>query len=156
MTILKDIDQKICAVLQDDARLSLSEVADRVGASVPTVSDRVRKLEEAGTIRGYCTLLDPLHCGNDVAAFIFVDIDSSAAYDSFRRNCRLRKEILECHAITGTSSHVVKVRVRNTTALEALLASIQQWKGVQRTHTSIVLSTHKETLSHPIHSPILP
>lgn len=143
---MKDLDRKICQLLQDNARLSLSEIADIVGTSVPTVSDHVRKLEASGIITGYHAVLDAKACGYDVTAFIFVDMENSMAYDAFRKQCRARPEILEVHAITGTASHVLKVRVPTTDALELLLSAIQRWKGVTRTHTNVVLSTHKEHL----------
>lgn len=143
---MKDLDRKICQLLQDNARLSLSEIAEIVGASVPTVSDHVRKLEADRTILGYHTVLDAKTFGYDVTAFIFVDVENSMAYDAFRKQCRQRTEILEVHAITGTASHVLKVRVPTTDALEHLLSTIQRWKGVTRTHTNVVLSTHKEQL----------
>lgn len=143
---MKDLNRQICILLQENARLSLSDIAERIGSSVPTVSDHVRRMEEEGVIRGYYAQLDPTACGMDVTAFIFVDIDSSTHYDSFRRSCRMRKEILECHAVTGTASHMLKIRVKNTAALEQLLAAVQQWKGVSRTQTNVVLSSHKETL----------
>ena len=54
-------------------------------------------------------------------------------------------EVLECHSITGQGSHVLKIRTDSTSTLEALLAEIQSWPGVQWTTTSIVLSTIKET-----------
>ncbi|MBU3698406.1 MAG: Lrp/AsnC family transcriptional regulator [Candidatus Kapabacteria bacterium] len=144
---MKELDRNICTLLQDNARLSLSEIAEQVGASVPTVSEHVRKLELEGTIREYTALLRASDFGYDVTAFIFVDMDSSANYDGFRRQCRARKEIQECHAITGASSHLLKVRVSNTTALEQLLSVVQQWKGVAKTTTNVVLSTHKESPS---------
>jgi Lrp/AsnC family leucine-responsive transcriptional regulator len=144
---VKELDRQICSLLQGNARLSLSEIAEQVGASVPTVSDRVRRLEADGIIREYTTLLRAVDFGFDVTAFIFVDMDSSTNYDGFRRQCRVRKEIQECHAVTGTASHVLKVRVRTTGELEQLLSAIQQWKGVSRTQTNVVLSTHKETPS---------
>jgi Lrp/AsnC family leucine-responsive transcriptional regulator len=144
---VKELDRQICSLLQENARLSLSEIAEQVGASVPTVSDRVRRLEADGIIREYTTLLRAVDFGFDVTAFIFVDMDSSTNYDGFRRQCRVRKEIQECHAVTGTASHVLKVRVRTTGELEQLLSAIQQWKGVSRTQTNVVLSTHKETPS---------
>ncbi len=144
---MKELDRQICSLLQENARLSLSEIAEQVGASVPTVSDRVRRLEADGIIRDYTTLLRAVDFGYDVTAFIFVDMDSSTNYDGFRRQCRSRKEIQECHAVTGTASHLLKVRVRTTGELEQLLSAIQQWKGVSRTQTNVVLSTHKETPS---------
>jgi Lrp/AsnC family leucine-responsive transcriptional regulator len=149
---MKDLDRAICALLQENARLSLSEIADQIGSSVPTVSDHVKRLEADGIIRSYSTVIDPAAAGLDVAAFIFVSIDSSAQYDAFRRQCRARKEILECHAVTGTASHLIKVRVSNTAALEGLLSAIQQWKGVSATLTNVVLSTHKETTNRPFTS----
>lgn len=151
--MLKDRDRQICELLQSNARMSMSDIAESLGTSIPTVSDHIRKLEEAGVIRGYTAILDAAECGYDVTAFIFVDMDSSSHYDSFRRSCRQRKEILECHAVTGTASHLIKVRVKNTAALEHLLSAIQLWKGVTRTLTNVVLSTHKESLSLPLTSP---
>ena len=131
-------------MLQENARLSLSEVAERVGASVPTVSEHVKKLEADGVITGYFAAIDPRSVGFDVAAFIYVDIESSMHYDSFRKHCRQTPSILEVHAVTGTASHLIKVRVENTSALEQLLGTIQRWKGVTGTTTSVILSTHKE------------
>ena len=147
---MKDLDRQICSLLQDNARLSLSEIADQVGSSVPTVSEHVKKLEADGVIREYTTVLDAISFGLEVLAFIFVDLDSSVNYDNFRRQCRTRREILECHAVTGTASHLLKVRVRSTAALEQLLSALQQWKGVSKTSTNVVLSSHKETLSIPL------
>ena len=147
---MRELDKQICTVLQENARLSLSEVADIVGSSVPTVSEHVKKLESEGTIEGYHARIDPNEAGLDVAAFVFVDVDTSMNYDVFRKQCRQRREILEVHAITGTASHLMKVRVENTSALEQLLSAIQRWKGVTRTLTNVVLSTHKETATIPI------
>ena len=144
---MKELDRQICSLLQENARLSLSEIAEQVGSSVPTVSDRVRRLEADGTIREYTTLFRVVDFGYDVTAFIFVDMDSSTNYDGFRRQCRSRKEIQECHAVTGTASHLLKIRVKTTGELEQLLSAIQQWKGVSRTQTNVVLSTHKESPS---------
>ncbi len=148
--LVKELDKQICSLLQDNARMSMNEIAEAVGASVPTVSEHIKKLEADGIIREYTTLLDPAEFGFDVTAFIYVDLDSSSAYDGFRRQCRARKDILECHAITGTASHVLKVRCVNTSALEQLLSAIQQWKGVSKTLTNVVLSTHKEQTHIPI------
>jgi Lrp/AsnC family leucine-responsive transcriptional regulator len=147
---MKDLDRQICTLLQENARLSLSEIAEHVGSSVPTVSEHVKRLESDGVIREYTTVLDAVACGFDVSAFIFVDLDSSVHYDTFRRQCRTRREVQECHAITGTASHLLKVRVRNTASLEQLLSAIQQWKGVSKTLTNVVLSTHKETTTLPL------
>jgi len=144
---LKDTDKHICALLQTNARLALSSVAETVGLSVPAVSDHVRKLEEQGIILGYHAKLNPEPFGFDITAFIFVDVDSSLHYSSFIEICKTIPEVLECHATTGNSSHLLKIRTKNTRSLEKLLSVFQQIEGVQRTTTNLVLSTHIETFS---------
>ena len=56
------------------------------------------------------------------------------------------KEILECHSVTGRGSHILKIRVENSQAFEDLLYEIQNWPGVSRTQSNVVLSTYKETV----------
>src|SRR3712207_8039888 len=65
-------------------------------------------------------------------------------YTTLFRSVLAHAEVLECHSITGQGSHLLKVRTDSTSGLEALLAEIQSWPGVQWTNTSIVLSTVKE------------
>ncbi|MCS7170635.1 MAG: Lrp/AsnC family transcriptional regulator, partial [Candidatus Kapabacteria bacterium] len=144
---VKDVDRLICSLLQRNARLTLQELARQVKLSVPTVREHVRKLEEQGIIEGYFTKLNPKAFGYDIAAFVFVFVESSVHYPEFLARCKRRPEILECHAITGEASHLLKVRTHDTAALEQLLSDIQRWPGVRRTLTSLVLSTHVETLA---------
>jgi len=52
---------------------------------------------------------------------------------------------MECHSITGSGSHILKIRVKNSQALEDLLYKIQNWPGVSRTQSNVVLSSYKES-----------
>jgi Lrp/AsnC family leucine-responsive transcriptional regulator len=79
-----------------------------------------------------------------------VRIDGSQHYPLFVEHARAHPEILECHAITGARSHVLKVRTESTSTLERLLSDIQSWPGVTWTTTSVVLSVAKETLVVPL------
>lgn len=142
-------DRILCDALQKNGRIHFNELAALVGLSVPAVSERVRKLEERGVIRGYQANLNPEAFDIDILAFIFVTVDSSANYKAFIKKSRQHPEIMECHAMTGESSHMLKVRTRNTASLEKLLSDIQRWEGVRKTLTNLVLSTHVETLSLP-------
>ncbi|MBL7999013.1 MAG: Lrp/AsnC family transcriptional regulator [Candidatus Kapabacteria bacterium] len=144
---IKATDRSICKILETNARASLSEIAEKVGLSVPSVSEHIRKMEEQGIILGYAAKINHAALGLDIAAFVLVRLDSSANYAGFIANCKKSAEILECHAITGEASHLLKIRVENTAALEKLLSRIQQWKGVQRTMTNLVLSTHIESFA---------
>lgn len=146
----KDTDRHICSLIQSAARMPLSTIAEQIGLSNPSISEHLRKMEEAGTIEGYYTKLNPRSFGYDITAYVFVDIESSVYYQEFIRVCKTLAEILECHAITGNASHMLKIRTQNTGSLEALLSKLQQIPGVKRTITNLVLSTHIETFALPI------
>ena len=143
--ILDDIDLQILEMLQDDGRLKRSDIAEKIGLSLPAASERLRKLEERKVIVRYGAVVDAKKIGLDVTAFIFVQSDSSSQYKAFREKAAAHAEVLECHAITGDGSHVLKIRTRNTEALEKLLSQIQSWPGVTGTRTNVVLSSPKES-----------
>jgi Lrp/AsnC family leucine-responsive transcriptional regulator len=142
---LDEIDVKILEILQKKGRTRRNDLAESVGLSLPSVSERMRKLEESGYITGYHATVDAKKLGRDIAAFILVTVDSSKHYAQFREHAGTADEILECHAVTGEGSHLLKVRTQNTASLEKLLAKIQAWPGVVNTRTNLVLSTSKET-----------
>jgi Lrp/AsnC family leucine-responsive transcriptional regulator len=150
--VLDDIDQKILEIVQKHGRTKRNDLADRVGLSLPAVSERLRKLEEAGVISGYYARLNPGALGKDITAFVLVTVDSSKHYASFVEHVQNTEDILECHAITGEGTHLLKIRTENTSSLEKLLAKIQSWTGVVKTTTSMVLSTPKETTVIKIHN----
>ena len=143
--MLDEIDIKILDVLQKNGRTKRNDLAEIVGLSLPSVGDRLRKMEEAGYISGYHAKLNHQKLGKDITAFIFVSVDSSKHYNSFIEHANGIDEIQECHAITGEGSHLLKIRTDNTSSLEKLLARIQSWQGVAGTRTSLVLSTPKES-----------
>jgi len=145
MAALDDIDLKILDILQKNGRTKRNDLAEAVQLSLPAVSDRLKKLEESGVITGYYATVDARKLGKDITAFIFVTVDSSKHYPSFLEHAKHVDDILECHAITGEGSHLLKVRTANTSSLEKLLAKIQAWTGVTSTRTNLVLSTTKET-----------
>jgi Lrp/AsnC family transcriptional regulator, leucine-responsive regulatory protein len=142
---LDDIDVKILEVLQRSGRTRRNELAETVGLSLPSVSERLRKLEEQKLITGYHATVDAKMLGYDITAFIVVTVDSSRHYTQFLEHAEAQDEILECHAVTGEGTHLLKVRTSNTASLERLLARIQAWAGVMSTRTNLVLSTRKET-----------
>ncbi|HLX12401.1 MAG TPA: Lrp/AsnC family transcriptional regulator [Bacteroidota bacterium] len=142
---LDAIDIKILETLQSNGRTRRNDLAGIVDLSIPSVSERLRKLEEAGIITGYFARVDPRKVGRDITAYIFVKVDSSKHYGAFVEHAGSMDEIIECHAITGDGSHLLKIRTVDTASLEKLLAKIQSWNGVTGTQTNLVLSTTKET-----------
>jgi Lrp/AsnC family leucine-responsive transcriptional regulator len=115
------------------------------------VSDRLRKLQAAGVIRGNVALLNPGAVGLDVCAFVQVLTDRPENEVGFLARVLEMPEVQECHHITGEFSYLLKLRTRTTAHLEALLQQIKPLPGVLRTSTVIVLSSPKETSVLPVY-----
>ncbi len=143
--MLDETDLKLLRIIQKDGRFRLNELAEAVQLSVPSVSERLHKLESKNFIEGYYTKLNRKAFGNDITVFIHVIMDSSNHYKNLISKIEKIPEILECHAVLGEGSHLLKAVVKNTEALEKLLGEIQTWTGVMATKTTYVLSTVKET-----------
>jgi len=141
---------RILDALQRDCKMPLAEIGKRAGLAAPTVVERIRKLEDAGVIRGYAAVLDARKLGKDVTAFIGV----TSAHASLIENVELAiaefAEVLEIHHVTGAYTFLVKVKTDNTASLETLLRAIRKVEGVERSETMIVLSTHTERWTIPL------
>lgn len=153
---LDEIDLKILKHLQIDGRSQRNKLAEIVHLSVPSVSERMRKLEERDLIKGYYAVLDSKRFNFDITAFVFVEVDGSDNYKKFVDKSSEEPEILECHSITGDGSHILKIRTENTESFEKLLSEIQSWEGVHKTRSNVVLSSFKETQELPIEKTIDP
>lgn len=148
--VIDQIDVKILQELQKNGRARRNKLAEIVNLSVPSVSERMKKLEDRNLIEGYYAVLNPRNFNFDITAFIFVEVDNSSNYNKFIETVSNEAEVLECHSITGDGSHFLKIRTKNTESLEKLLSNIQSMPGVKKTRSNIVLSTFKETREIPI------
>ena len=137
-------DLNILSLLQKNSRITASDIADRVGLSVPAAAERIKKLSDSGIIESFTTKLMEKKLGFDLCAFIALVSSSSDHYEEIIKCAKSNSSVMECHSVTGDGSHLIKVRVKNSTALERLLREIQSWPGVIRTQTSVVMSTYKE------------
>jgi len=146
---IDNTDRKILRLLQHSGRIKRIEVADEVGLSVPSVSDRMRKLRKSNLIQGYHAVVDAKQLGFDITAFIRVFVERSSQYEPMIKHMCACEEVLEVHSITSEGLHMVKIRTESTSTLEALLSRIQGFPGVTRTHSTIVLRTFKETRQLP-------
>ncbi len=141
---LDAIDVALLDALQHDARASLTELGGKVGLSAPSVLERVRKLEQARVITGYHAHLDAIRLGLDVAAFIGVRVGDARKVEPVERALHGIDEVQECHHVTGAYTLLLKAKVKNTRALEALIGRLRALDGVTSTDTMVVLSTHLE------------
>ncbi len=147
---IDNIDIAILEILQKQARTKRNEIAEVVGLSLPSVSERISKLMEKGYISGFHTHLDPKKFELNVTAFIFVTTDLSDTSNEISIKAKAHSFVQECHSITGSGSHIMKVRVRDIDQLETFLNTVRSWSGVKNTQTNIVLSTAKETMDLPV------
>jgi Lrp/AsnC family leucine-responsive transcriptional regulator len=143
-------DIQILDILQADGRSTASDIAKKVDLSIPAVGERIKKLTEKGLIKQFSAILDHKQIGLDLTAFVFIISEHSDHYNEFVEKAKETKTILECHSITGGGSHILKVRVKNSQGLEDFLYEIQNWPGVSRTQSNVVLSTYKETTSEDL------
>lgn len=143
--MLDDLDIKLLTLLQKKGRIKRNELAEAVGLSVPSVSERLHKLEQKGIIEGYYAKVNKKSFGYDIMAYIQVIMESSKHYKTLISRVEKIPAILECHSVLGEGSHLLKAIAKNTESLEKLLSEIQAFPGVTSTKTTFVLSTIKET-----------
>jgi Lrp/AsnC family transcriptional regulator, leucine-responsive regulatory protein len=143
--VVDTLDIKILDILQNNGRTKRNQIAEEVGLSIPSVSERLKKLEDNGIIEGYFARLNKKSFGYDIMAYILVMMESSKHYKSLLHKVENIPVILECHSVLGEGSHLLKAVTKNTESLEKLLGEIQSWPGVMATKTTFVLSTVKET-----------
>ncbi len=141
-----NIDFQIIRLLHDDARMANAAIAREVGLAPSAVFQRIRKLEGEGIIRGYHARLDPDALQQGLLAFVSVQTGEGARAAETSAMLAAIPEVVEVHRVVGDDCFLLKVRVRDTTALGALLdEKIQRLPPVASTRTTIVLSTAKDT-----------
>jgi Lrp/AsnC family leucine-responsive transcriptional regulator len=136
--VLDAVSWRILCELQDNARLSFSELGRRVGLTPPAVAERVRRLEDAGIITGYRLELNVERLGLPLVAFIRLATHGSQTVVDISQGVADLPEVLECHHITGEDCYILKVAVASVRHLEALLERLLRFGN---TTTSIVIST---------------
>ena len=138
MSQIDTIDERILAELQANGRLTMKALAERVGLSSPAMIERVRRLEDRGVIASYRAIVAPSALGRALTALIAASVDSGNQ-EAFLEAVRADPAVAEVHRITGESSHLVKVNVADTAALESLVDRLSATGA--RCVTSLVLSS---------------
>ena len=140
-----DIDLRILAMLKEDARVANAAIARDVDLAPSAVFQRIKKLEEKGVIQGYHARIDPDALDQGLLAFISVQTGEGARAKETAEMLAAVPEVMEVHRVVGDDCFYLKVRVKDTGALGALLdEKIQTLDPVASTNTTIVLSTAKE------------
>lgn len=141
--VLDETDKQLLRLLQLDARISITELAERVHLSATPCARRVKRLEDTGIITGYQTQTDAQKLGYSLAVFIAVSMDRHTAerFEQFEQKVKSFDEVVSCSIVTGRSEdYLLKVRVRDMAHYEEfLLHRLNRIEGVAQVHTSFEL-----------------
>ena len=135
--IIDAVNSRILAELQQNPRLTMTELGRRVGLSSPAVTERVRRLEETGVIRGYALELDPTALGLPIAAYVRVRPNPGQLPKIADLAQRIR-EVVECHRVTGEDCFILKVYLPSIDQLDRVLDAFLSYGT---TTTSIIQSS---------------
>lgn len=150
---LDKIDRKILRVLQQDGRISFTELGERVGLSTSPCTERVRRLERDGVITGYHARLDPHMVGADLLVFVQISLayKSGDVFEEFRDAALRLPNVLECHLVSGDFDYLIKARMSEMASYRKLLGStLLTMPHVRDSKSYIVMEEVKETLNLPV------
>jgi Lrp/AsnC family leucine-responsive transcriptional regulator len=144
---LDRIDRNILATLGREGRLSMNDLAEKVGLSKTPVQARVRRLEKDGIIRGYSAVVDRERIGEGHIAFVQVKLSDtrSAALDAFNKAVNAVAEIEQCHMMAASFDYLLKVRTRDIGSYRRVLGErISALPHVAQTSTFVAMETVKD------------
>ncbi len=144
---------RILDALQEDGRMSVQALSERVGLSPAPCWRRVRALEESGVISRYTAVVDPARVGLSACMLTQISLDrhNEAAVESFEQAVQEFPEILECFVVTGDADYLLKIVVRDNAAFEALLQKfLARVKWVRQARTSVALRQVKSVTRVPL------
>lgn len=150
---LDRIDLKILRALQDNARMSYVDLAEKVGLSTTPCMDRVKRLENSGIIQGYHARIDPASL--DLALLVFLEITLSSqspdAFDEFRKAVDGLSYVQECHLVSGQSDYLIKVRLTDLGSYRKHLGELLlALPHVRESKSYIVMEEAKQTSLLPL------
>ncbi len=150
---LDRIDIKILSILQKDARIPITELAEKVGLSVTPCGERIKRLEKEGIILGYHAKLDP-HALS-LALLVFVELKlstkSGVIFNKFKQEILKLPSVLECHLVSGDFDYLIKARIAQMSDYRTLLGDILlTLPGAQESRSYIVMEEVKEGFALPL------
>ena len=141
MVQLDEVDRAIIEQLQQDSRATYAEIGAQVNLSAAAVHHRVKGLERRGVITGYGARVDAAAVGLPVTAFLEIRVTNGITGDAVKADLTHIAAIEECHATAGSVDILLKVRCASPAELENLIREVRLVRGVDRTDTTVVLTT---------------
>jgi DNA-binding Lrp family transcriptional regulator len=135
------VDQRIVALLRENARRSFKDIGDAVHLTAPAVKRRVDRLERDGVILGYTAVVDPRAHGWHAEAFVDLFCEGNMPGEAIKRAVEGEAGVVSAHTVAGEASALLHVMAEDTQDLESALERIRATDGISRTVTEVVLST---------------
>ncbi|ABS22232.1 MULTISPECIES: Lrp/AsnC family transcriptional regulator [Bacillus cereus group] len=134
---MDEIDKKIILLLQEDARMTITDMTEHLNLSRPSITERLKRLHDAGIIEKYTARISPEAVGKSIQAFLRIE-SLKIPCKHFEKIIYEEHQILECHRVTGESCYYLKVAVRSMKELEKLIDIVIPFGTVK---TSMILSS---------------
>ncbi|GAB6612471.1 Lrp/AsnC family transcriptional regulator [Bacillus cereus] len=134
---MDEIDKKITLLLQEDARMTITEMTEHLHLSRPSVTERLKRLQDTGIIEKYTARISLDAVGKSIQAFLRIE-NLKIPCKKFEKKIYEEYRILECHRVTGESSYYLKVAVHSMKELEELIDIVIPFGTVK---TSMILSS---------------
>ena len=150
MPTLDDPDRRIIQELSRNGRITTLELSEAVGLSPTPVARRVRRLEDAGVIRGYAALIDEAELGFGVSVFVSVKLDKQVddALDAFETSIEKFPEVVDCWLMTGNRDYLLRIVTVDLEEFERFLVGrLNKVRGVASIESSIPLRRVKSGLA---------
>jgi len=150
---LNKIDKHILRILQRDGRISFAELGRKVGLTTTPCTERVRRLEKEGYIRGYSALVNPEMLDAGLIIFVQIKFDrtSKSNFTEFQRAVEKLEQVQECYLISGAFDYLLKARVADMSAYREFLEdTLLSLPDVRESSSIVVMEAAKETLNIPV------
>ena len=147
--VLDKLDRSILGILQQEGRISMKDLGERVGLSITPCIERVRRMERDGVITGYYAHVDPASVGAKLLVFVEITLNqkSALAFEQFRREVLRIPEVLECHLVSGDFDYLIKARIHEMAEYRKLLGDmLLQLPGAAQSKSYVVMEEIKESL----------
>jgi Lrp/AsnC family leucine-responsive transcriptional regulator len=153
---LDKLDRNILRILQQEGRISMKDLGERVGLSITPCIERVRRMERDGVITGYHAKVDPASLGAKLLVFVEITLNhkSASAFEQFRREVLRIPEVQECHLVSGDFDYLIKARIHEMAEYRKLLGDmLLQLPGAAQSKSYVVMEEIKETLALTTEAP---
>lgn len=140
------LDQRILAILLEDAHTPFRDIAKRAGTTVGTVHNRIKKMREAGVIRRFVADVDAQKLGFSICALVDIKLDG-AHIEEVQKQLAAHPSVVAVYDVTGDVDCVVVGKFRDTADLDRFVKETLQQKHVRETHTRLALHVVKEAMT---------